>query len=92
MLALIKSYLGGNFSFDLNSENYSYKTETFDSAYKIINYFDQYHMLSVKHVNYLKWRKAYVIIQNNEHFTVSGLEKIIKNQKSMNKLNNEMTV
>ena len=42
LLALIKSYLGGNFSYDLNSENYSYKTETFDSAYKIINYLSLY--------------------------------------------------
>ena len=92
LLLFIKSYLGGNISYDKNYDNYCYSAKALSSAYKIISYFDQYHLLSVKHVNYLKWRKAYVIIQNNEQFTVSGLNKIIKNQKSMNKLNNEMTV
>lgn len=85
LLALIKSYLGGNISYNQNQDYYCYNTITFDSAKKIINYFDQYHLLSLKHVNYLKWRKTYVIIQNNEHLTVSGFNKIIKNQKFMNK-------
>ena len=92
LLKLIKQNFGGYIGFNLNKNSYYYCTNNFGSAKKIINYFDQYHLLSVKHVNYLKWRKAYIIIQNNEQFTVSGLNRIIKNQKSMNKLNNEMTV
>nr|YP_010470468.1 LAGLIDADG endonuclease [Inonotus hispidus]YP_010691044.1 LAGLIDADG endonuclease [Phellinus igniarius]UVF37956.1 LAGLIDADG endonuclease [Inonotus hispidus]WBU93145.1 LAGLIDADG endonuclease [Phellinus igniarius] len=85
LLTLIKSYLGGNINYNKNQDYYCYNTITFESAKKIIDYFNQYHLLSLNHVNYLKWRKTYVIIQNNEHLTVSGFNKIIKNQKSMNK-------
>jgi hypothetical protein len=42
-------------------------------------------LLSSNHVNYLKWRKAYIHIQNNEHLNKSGLEKIFKINKTMNK-------
>ena len=53
----------------------------------MINYFDQYHLLSSKHLNYLKWRKAYILIQNKEHLTESGLEQITKLKKTMNRGN-----
>lgn len=86
LLTLIQSSLGGDISYNKNCDCYCYNTITFGSAKKIINYFDQYHLLSVKHVNFLKWRKTYLIVQNNEHLTVLGLNKIIKKQKSMNKI------
>ena len=53
----------------------------------MINYFDQYHLLSSKHLNYLKWRKAYILIQNKEHLTELGLEQITKLKKTMNRGN-----
>jgi hypothetical protein len=37
-------------------------------------YFDIYHLLNAsKWINYIKWRKAYRIIQRKEHLTVDGL-------------------
>jgi len=64
---------------------YYYGSTSFGSAKKVINYFDNFHLLSSKHVNYLKWRKAYIIIQKKEHLTNLGLEQINKLKKSMNR-------
>ena len=87
LLILIINYLGGNLGYRKSQDTYYYGSTSFGSAKKVILYFDKYHLLSSKHVNYLKWRKAYTLIQNKEHLTVSGLEKIIKLKKTMNRGN-----
>jgi hypothetical protein len=60
-------------------------TTSFGSAKNVINYFYKYHLLSSKHVNYLKWRKAYILIQKKEHLTTAGLIKITQIKKTMNR-------
>ena len=87
LLILIKNFLGGNIGYKKSQDTYYYGSTSFGSAVKVINYFDQYPLLSSKHLNYLKWRKAYILIQNKEHLTESGLEQIIKLKKTMNKKN-----
>ena len=52
----------------------------------VINYFDHFHLLSSKRINYLKWRKAYLIIQNEDHLNKKGVDKIIKLKNTMNRL------
>ena len=52
---------------------------------KIIKYLDNYHMLSRKHVNYLKWRKVYQLIQENRHILFKDQERIFKLKQSMSK-------
>jgi LAGLIDADG endonuclease/Cytochrome C and Quinol oxidase polypeptide I len=89
LLIFIKDLLGGNIQY-FNIENtYYYGSSSFGSAKKVINYFDLYHLLSLKHIDYLKWRKAYLIIQNKEHLNEEGLDKIIKLKNSMNGENNK---
>ena len=90
ILILIKNFLGGNIGYRFSQDTYYFGSTSFGSAKRVINYFDQYHLLSSKHVNYLKWRKAYTIIQNKEHLTDSGLVKIRKLKKSMNRNNNDI--
>jgi len=53
---------------------------------EVIIYFDHYHLLSTKHINFLKWRKAYVLIQNKDHLIEPGLTKIKKLKSTMNRL------
>jgi len=84
LLILIKNFLGGNIGYRKSQDTYYYGSTSFGSAKKVINYFDHFHLLSYKHVNYLKWRKAYIIIQNKDHLTDLGLKKIIKLKKTMN--------
>ena len=87
LLILIKNFLGGNIGYRKSQDTYYYGSTSFGSAVKVINYFDQYHLLSSKHLNYLKWRKAYILIQNKEHLTELGLEQITKLKKTMNRGN-----
>ena len=87
LLILIKNFLGGNLGYRKSQDTYYYGSTSFGSAVKVINYFDQYPLLSSKHLNYLKWRKAYILIQNKEHLTESGLEQITKLKKTMNRRN-----
>ena len=86
VLLLIKKYFGGNIGYRKNQDTYYYGSTSFGSAKNVIHYFDQYHLLSSKHVNYLKWRKAYLIIKNKEHLTKDGLDKIYKLKNTMNRL------
>jgi hypothetical protein len=85
LLILIKNLLGGNIGYRKNQDTYYYGSTSFGSAKKVINYFDNFHLLSSKYVNYLKWRKAYIIIQNKEHLTSLGITKITKIKESMNR-------
>lgn len=87
LLILINKFLGGNIGYRQSQDTYYYGSTSFGSAKNVINYFDKFNLLSSKHVNYLKWRKAYILIQNKEHLTASGLEKITKIKQSMNRNN-----
>ena len=86
VLLLIKDFLGGNIGYRKSQDLYFYGSTSFGSAKNVINYFDKYHLLSSKHVNYLKWRKAYLIIQNKDHFTENGQDKLMKLKNTMNRL------
>ena len=87
LLILIKAFLGGNIGYRKSQDTYYYASTSFGSAKKVIYYFDNFHLLSSKHVSFLKWRKAYIIIQNKEHLNSSGLKKITKLKSTMNRKN-----
>lgn len=89
LLILIKDFLGGNIGYRKSTDTYYYGSTSFGSAKNVINYFDHFQLLSSKHINYLKWRKAYIIIQNKDHLNESGLDKIIKLKKTMNRNNSD---
>lgn len=55
LLSFILQFLGGTYEKSFNS--YTYKS---NNLVKIIGYFDKYHLLSKKHVDYLKFRKRYL--------------------------------
>ena len=77
MLSIIKEFLGGNIGYSKSQDTYYYGSTNFGEARKVIQYFDQYHLQSRKHINYLRWRKVYRLIQNKEHLTEKGLAKIL---------------
>lgn len=54
LLVLIKQFLGGNIGHRKSQDTFYYNSTSFGSAVKVINYFDHYHLLSSKHVNFLK--------------------------------------
>ena len=89
ILLLIKDFFGGNLSYNHLNDVYTYNSSSYGSARKIISYFDHYHLLSSKHVNYLKWRKSYICVQNNNY---TGLIKYYKTlgSKSNNIITNDV--
>jgi LAGLIDADG endonuclease len=92
ILNFIKDFFGGNIGYRKTQDTYYYGSTSFGSAKKVINYFDSFQLLSSKHINYLKWRKAYIIIQNRDHLNKDGLENIINLKNTMNRKNDTTTV
>src|ERR1700753_217812 len=54
ILLLIKDFFGGNIGYNQSQDTYYYGSTSFGTAKKFINYFDYFHLLSSKHINYLK--------------------------------------
>lgn len=82
-LKLIKEELGGNLNYFKKPEIYCYNTTSFKRAFNIIRYFDNYHLNSSKYLQFIKWRKAYRIIQAKEHLTEKGFNKIVNLKKTL---------
>jgi hypothetical protein len=89
ILLAIKEFLGGNIGYRKSQDTYYYGSTSFGSARNVISYFNSFHLQSSKHINYLKWRKAYIIIQSKGHLNQEGINKIIKLKNTMNRLNTE---
>lgn len=83
ILLLIKDYFGGNIGYRKSQDTYYYGSTSFGSAKNVIKYFDEYHLQSTKHINYLKWRDAYKLIQNKCHLTEQGINQIKELKNSM---------
>ena len=83
ILLRIKEVFGGNIGYRKSPDTYYYGSTSFGSAKRVIKYFDTFHLQSSKHLNYLRWRKAYLLIQNNKHLTELGIKKIIDLKNSI---------
>ncbi len=63
-----------------------YRLKLTDREYTInrmIKYLDKYPFLSAKDIQYMYWRKAFLIMQNEEHLTLDGLNKILEFKSNM---------
>nr|QCQ69109.1 LAGLIDADG endonuclease [Powellomyces hirtus] len=83
ILDLIFKELGGFLGYRASQDTYYYGSTSFGVAFKLIMYLRNYHLLSYKYVNYIKWYKIYLLIQNKEHLTPEGINKIIAYKESM---------
>jgi hypothetical protein len=54
LLFLMKDYLGGNINYRKVQDTYYYGSTSFGSAKNVIKYFDKFHLLSSKHINFFK--------------------------------------
>lgn len=90
LLEKVKKLLGGNIGYRAPQNTYYYGSTNFASAKNVINYFDKFHLQSKKHLSYLRWRKVYILIQEKEHLTEKGLNKIlyIKNMLNVHEKDN----
>ena len=53
-----------------------YKSTGFKTAALLINYFDTFNLFAGKYVNYLKFRKVYIMITKGKHLENIGITKI----------------
>lgn len=65
----------GNLS-QYSSGIWCYKSSRFKTAVLLINYFDTFNLFSGKYVNYLKFRKVYIMITSGQHLDEKGISKI----------------
>ena len=84
LLDVIKGYLGGNIGYRKSQDTYYYGSTSFGSAKNVILYFDKFNLQSSKYISYLRWRKAYTLVQNKEHLTDKGLVKILRIKSLLN--------
>lgn len=65
----------GNLS-QYSSGIWCYKSSGFKTAGLLINYFDKFNLFAGKYINYLKFRKVYILITKGEHLEDKGIIKI----------------
>lgn len=65
----------GNLS-QYSSGIWCYKSSGFLTAAKIIDYFDRHNVFAGKYVNFLKFRKVYIMITEGRHLEEKGIIKI----------------
>ena len=86
ILQKVKSEFGGYLYFYKSTDNYLLELSSFSENLKVIEYFDKFNLISIKYLAFFKWRKAYRIVQRNEHLTEKGLSKIKLLGKSISEL------
>jgi hypothetical protein len=50
----------------------------------LINYFDKYPLITQKYADYQLFKQAFLLIDNKEHLTEEGLQKLVAIRASMN--------
>jgi hypothetical protein len=80
----LKENFGGYVGYHKMNDTYYYGSSGFLNAYKYINYFDSFSLQSSKYLNFIFWRKTYLLIQKNKHLTEEGQLKIEKFKNSLN--------
>ena len=66
----------GNLS-QYSSGIWCYKSSGFKTAASLINYFDRFNVFADKYINFLKFRKVYIMITQGKHLEEKGIKKII---------------
>lgn len=75
-LRLLYNNLGiGNIS-QCHTGVWCYKNSGYKTAVALINYFDKYNVFAGKYVDYLKFRKVYIMITEGKHLDNKGILKI----------------
>lgn len=85
VLDLILKFFGGHIYF-ISNITYRYNSTSFKIAKNWIDYFDQFSLCTTKYIEYIKWRKIYILTQKKEHLTAEGLKKIQVLKKSIEKI------
>ncbi len=67
-----------------SSTNCRYYVSSEQDLQRILQHFDKYALLSKKRADFELLKQAFALVQNKEHLTIQGLEKILAIKASMN--------
>ena len=97
LLDSFQNFFGGYLAYRKSQDTYYYQSTSFNDFWKVLKYFDSFSLQSSRrYLIYRLMRKAYLIVQNNAHFTPEGFEKLkglysrIHKQSEENRKENEM--
>jgi hypothetical protein len=65
----------GNLS-QYQTKVWCYKSTGYKTAAHLINYFDKFNLFAGKYVDYIKFRKVYIMITQGKHLEEKGIFKI----------------
>ena len=77
LLKQIQSYFGVGSISKQGEFTYQYRVQSIKDMVSVIKHFDNYPLLSEKHIDYELIKKAFNIIYNKEHLTQDGLKKVV---------------
>ena len=82
-LKLLYNNLGMGSISQYHTGVWCYKSSGYKTAAFLIKYFDKYNLFSGKYVDYLKFRKVYIMITEGKHLDSKGIKRISRIRKSM---------
>nr|WVH39706.1 hypothetical protein [Ulva taeniata] len=86
ILEQLKAAIGGYIGYRSLQNTYYYSSVSFERAAILIEYLDRCQVMGPSLTLYWMWRKCYIIIQNKEHLSQKGIDRIAKIKAQMRKL------
>ena len=74
---LFKNFFGGLLSYNKLNNEYTYSSSSYGSARNIIKYFDYYHLQSTLYLDYIRWRKSYLLAAKGDYAGMSKYYKVL---------------
>lgn len=84
LLIKFQQYFGVGKIYKHSVESIQYRVESVKELEIIINHFDNYPLISQKWADYILFKQYIESMKNQEHLTMSGLEKLISLKTSLN--------
>lgn len=84
ILEHIKSYLGVGNICNQGSNAVRYQVKSIKEFLVVITHFDNYPLITQKLADYIIWKKIILMMEQKEHLTLEGLEKIVALKASLN--------
>lgn len=86
LLEKIQSYFGGLGAIRKQREGFvQYRIFSIKDLKVILDHFEKYPLITKKRIDYELFKQALELIQNKEHLTTEGFQKIVSLRASMNK-------
>jgi hypothetical protein len=85
LLEKIQSYFGGIGTIRKKGKIVQYRIFSIKDLNILINHFDKYPLITRKRADYELFKQALELIQNKEHLTTEGFQKIVSIRASINK-------